>query len=120
VGGSATLRTQEAELFKRRQAEITHKRNFLILGIVLTVPIVILSMFFINRFPGESFLLLALTTPVWAVVGWEFHRGAIRNLRHGSANMDTLVSLGSTVAYLMSIVATFFPQVVGSITFYYT
>ncbi len=120
VSVSATLLTQEAELFKRRQAEITHKRNLLILGIALTVPIVILSMFFINRFPGESFLLLALTTPVWAVVGWEFHRGAIRNLRHGSANMDTLVSLGSTVAYLMSIVATFFPQVVGSITFYDT
>jgi Cu+-exporting ATPase len=111
---------QEDELDKRKQAEITRKRNLLILGIVLTLPVVILSMFFLNRFPGENYLLLALTTPVWAVVGWEFHRGAIKTLRHGSANMDTLISLGSTAAYIMSVVATFFPQVVGSITFYDT
>src|SRR6266536_3072915 len=112
--------TQEDELSRRRQAEIVRKRNLLILGIVLTLPVVILSMFFLNRFPGENYLLLALTTPVWAIVGWEFHRGAVKTLRHGSANMDTLVSLGSTAAYLLSVVATFFPQVVGPITFYDT
>jgi Cu+-exporting ATPase len=111
---------QEDELSKRRQAEIIRKRNLLILGIVLTVPVVILSMFFFNRFPAENYLLLALTTPVWAIVGWEFHRGAIKTLRHGSANMDTLISLGSTAAYLLSVVATFFPQVVGPVTFYDT
>jgi len=111
---------QEDEQSKRRRAEITHKRNLLILGIVLTLPVVILSMFFLNRFPGENFLLLVLTTPVWAVVGWDFHRGAIKTLRHGSANMDTLISVGSTAAYVMSVVATFFPLVVGAVTFYDT
>src|SRR6266704_72801 len=111
---------QEDELSRRRQAEIIRKRNLLILGIGLTVPVVILSMFFMNRFPGENYLLLVLTTPVWAIVGWEFHRGAIRSLRHGSANMDTLVSLGSTAAYILSVVATFFPQLVGPVTFYDT
>ena len=111
---------QEDELSKRRQAEIIRKRNLLILGIVLTMPIVILSMFFMNCFPGENYLLLVLTTPVWAVVGWEFHRGAINSLRHGSANMDTLVSLGSTAAYILSVLATFFPQVIGPVTFYDT
>jgi len=111
---------QEDEQSKRRQAEIRHKRNLLILGIVLTLPVVILNMFFMNRFPGENYLLLALTTPVWAIVGWEFHRGAIKTLRHSSANMDTLISLGSTAAYIMSVVATFFPRLVGDITFYDT
>jgi P-type Cu+ transporter len=111
---------QEDKLSRRRQAEIIRKRNLLILGIVLTVPVVILNMFFMNRFPGENYLLLILTTPVWAVVGWEFHRGAIKTLRHGSANMDTLVSLGSTAAYILSVIATFFPQVVGPVTFYDT
>ncbi len=111
---------QEDEISRRRQAEIVRKRNLLILGIVLTIPVVILNMFFMNRFPGENYLLLVLTTPVWAIVGWEFHRGALKTLRHGSANMDTLVSLGSTAAYIMSVVATFFPQIVGSVTFYDT
>src|SRR2546423_5061398 len=83
-GTPASAMQQEDEQSKRRQAEIRHKRNLLILGIVLTIPVVILNMFFMNRFPGENFLLLALTTPIWAVVGWEFHRGAIKTARHGS------------------------------------
>lgn len=108
------------EQSKRRQAEVLRKRNLLILGGVLTLPVVLLSMFFMDRFSGENYLLLALTTPVWAIVGWEFHRSAIKRLRHGSANMDTLISLGSTAAYVLSVVATFFPQMVGSLTFYDT
>jgi Cu+-exporting ATPase len=118
--GSAGTTEQEDEPGRRKRVEITRKRNLLILGIVLTLPVVILSMFFMNRFPGENYLLLALATPVWAIVGWEFHRSALKRLRHGGANMDTLISVGSTAAFVMSVVATFFPQAVGSTTFYDT
>jgi Cu+-exporting ATPase len=118
VGAAGMDREDERSL--RRQKELVRKRTLLILGIVLALPVVILSMFFMNSFPGENYLLLVLTTPIWAIVGWEFHRGALKTLRHGSATMDTLVSLGSTAAYLMSVVATFFPQVVGMTTFYDT
>src|SRR6266700_3836608 len=111
---------QEDEQSKRKKAEIIRKRNLMILGIVLTLPVAILNMFFMNAFPGENYLLLALTTPVWAIVGWEFHRGALKTLRHGSANMDTLISVGSTAAYVMSVIATFFPRVFGAVTFYDT
>src|SRR3989440_2862883 len=117
---SAGSLLQQDEQSRRKWAEIARKRHLLTLGIVLSLPVVILSMFFMNWFPGENYLLLVLTTPVWAAVGWEFHRGAIKTLRHGSANMDTLISVGSTAAYVMSVVATFFPQVVGGITFYDT
>lgn len=117
---AATAQAQVEQQSKRRQEEIVHKRNLLILGIALTIPIAVLNMLFMNRFPGENYLLLILTMPVWALVGWEFHRGALKSLRHGNANMDTLVSLGSTAAYLMSVVATFFPRVVGAMTFYDT
>ncbi len=111
---------QEDEWNSRKAAEIVRKRNLLMLAIALSIPVVILGMFFMNRFTGENVLLLVLTTPIWAVVGWEFHRGAIKTLRHASANMDTLVSLGSTAAYILSVMATFFPRVVGGITFYDT
>jgi Cu+-exporting ATPase len=120
---AAMEQTREAQLDERNQrkeAAVTRKRNLLILGIALTLPVAILSMFFMNRFPGENIVLLVLTTPVWAVVGWEFHRSALKNLRHLSANMDTLVSVGSTAAYLLSVVATIFPRVVGGATFYDT
>jgi len=63
---------REDEQSKRRRRELTRKRTLLMLGIVLTVPVVILSMFFMNRFPGENALLLVLTTPIWAIIGWEF------------------------------------------------
>ncbi len=111
---------REDEQSKRRRTELLRKRTLLILGIILTMPVVILSMFFMNRFPGENALLLVLTTPIWAIVGWEFHRGALKTLRHGSANMDTLISLGSMAAYGMSVLATLFPHVVSSVTFYDT
>ena len=115
---SATpARDPEAE---RRQREVRRRRDTLLVGIALTLPVVILSMFFMDRFPGENLLLLALTAPVWGYVGWEFHRTAWRVLRHFGANMDVLISLGSTAAFLMSVVATFFPAVVGSATFYDT
>ncbi len=112
--------SQEEERNQRKQAEVIRKRNLLILSITLTLPIVVMSMFFMNSFPGENLLLLLLTTPVWAIVGWEFHRTALKTLRHAGANMDTLVSVGSTAAYGMSVVATFFPHIVGGTTFYDT
>jgi Cu+-exporting ATPase len=77
-------------------------------------------MFFMDRFPGENALLLILTAPVWLLVGWDFHRGALNMLRHGGANMDTLVSLGSTASFALSVMATFFPMLVGGMTFYDT
>jgi Cu+-exporting ATPase len=66
----ASSPVQEDEQSERKRKEIARKRNLLLLGIALTLPVVILSMFFMNRFPGENLLLLALTTLVWAVVGW--------------------------------------------------
>jgi Cu+-exporting ATPase len=116
----AAPRSEEDERSQRKQRELVRKRQRLILGSALALPIMILSMFLMNRFPGENLLLLVLTTPVWTLVGWEFHQGALKALRHGSANMDTLVSIGSTAAYVLSVVATFFPGVVGMITFYDT
>jgi Cu+-exporting ATPase len=49
------------------------------------------------------FWQLALATPVQLVAGWRFHVGAAKALSHGSANMDVLVSLGTSVAYLFSL-----------------
>jgi Cu+-exporting ATPase len=107
-------------LAERRAREMAHRRATLLLGVALSLPVVLLSMFFMDRFPGENWLLLALTVPVWGYVGWEFHHTAWRVLRHGGANMDLLVSLGSTAAFLLSVVATVAPQVVGAVTFYDT
>ena len=61
---------------------------------------------------------LALAAPVFGWVGWNFHRGALRAVRHGSANMDTLVSLGATVAFVYSVAVTLFPPNHPTMTYY--
>jgi P-type Cu+ transporter len=110
--------SQQDEHSQHSDANTHHRHNTLIFAFLLTIPIVILSMFFMNRFPGENFLLLLLTTPVWLWIGRDFHRNALRALRHGSANMDTLVSLGSSASYLLSVAATIFPHVISTMTTY--
>jgi Cu+-exporting ATPase len=103
-----------------RALELQRKQRLLVMSGVLVLPVLVLSMVVPRAFPGESVLLLLLTTPIWAIVGWEFHRRALTLLRHGGVNMDTLISLGSTLAYSISVVATFFPRFVGAMTFYDT
>jgi len=54
-------------------------------------------------FMGSQYLVWALATPVFFYVAFPFHSAAIKNLRHRDATMDTLVSLGSSVAYFYSV-----------------
>jgi Cu+-exporting ATPase len=72
---------------------------------VLTVPVALIAMVPPFGFDGWEWVALALTTPVWAWAGWPFHRAALANARHGAATMDTLISLGTTAAYVWSVVA---------------
>jgi len=93
----------------RRARALARRRTTLLSGAALCAVILILAMAPpLVMFPTaqtHNYLLALLTLPVWAIVGWSFHRGALINLRHGAANMDTLVSLGSTVAFVYSVVA---------------
>jgi P-type Cu+ transporter len=71
----------------------------LALAVVLTVPVVLLAMIPSLRFSGWEGAALALSIPVVFVAGIGFHRSALRSARHGSAGMDTLISLGTVVAW---------------------
>jgi Cu+-exporting ATPase len=71
----------------------------------LTIPVALIAMVPPLGFDGWEWVALALTTPVWAWAGWPFHRAALKGLRHGTATMDTLISLGTTAAYVWSLVA---------------
>jgi Cu+-exporting ATPase len=80
-------------------------RPRLIGSAALAIPVVILSMVMPWQFSGWQWLVLALTTPIVLWGGYPFHRAALINARHGSSTMDTLVSLGTSAAYLWSLVA---------------
>ena len=105
MGGEA----EDAEA-KARQHEIDQQRRLLMVGLLFTVPLFLFAM-------GRDFGLLgmwshsawanwlmgALAAPVQFYVGWQYYLGAYKALRNRSANMDVLIAMGSSVAYVYSI-----------------
>ncbi|MHC9548529.1 heavy metal translocating P-type ATPase [Corynebacterium diphtheriae] len=94
---SDTARDHHAEELKTR----------LIYSAILALPVFLMSMFGQLQFNNWQWLAFALTSPVYFWGGWPFHRATLRNLRHGSFTMDTLISLGTSAAYLWSVWALF-------------
>lgn len=113
---SDLARTAESDArdLAARAAQDHRLRRKVVVGIVLSVPVLIGSMHEI--FPwapawlANPWLLWALTTPVQFWVGSEFHAGLLRDLRHRSASMDTLVSIGTSAAYAFSAAITLWPH----------
>ncbi len=87
----------------RRAAAERRSRVRLVVAIVSTLAVVGVGM--APGFAGQPWVALALALPAWGYAGWPFHRGALAALRRGNSNMDTLVSLGSSAAYLYSVYA---------------
>jgi P-type Cu+ transporter len=104
-GGSVAERRQ-AEQQREARDTATERRDLylLILSAALTLPLLVpmLAMPFGLHLRINPWLELALATPVQFVVGARFYRGAWKALRAGSGNMDLLVALGTSAAYLFS------------------
>jgi P-type Cu+ transporter len=111
-----TVRTVESDQSARaaRAAEDRQLRLKVCVGAALSLPVLIGSMHEIFSWApawlANPWLLWALTTPVQFWVGWQFHAGFIRELRHRSASMDTLVSLGTNAAYFFSVALILWPH----------
>ena len=78
-------------------------------AIVLALPVAVIGMFFMHT-PYADLISWALSTPVVLWLGRDFHRNAWRQLRHGTANMDTLVSNSTLIAYVFSLFNMLFPE----------
>ena len=92
-----------------RATELNKQKNLLILGLCCSVPLIVYSMLRDFRVVGFNFdhvAMLFLATIVQFVVGRQFYIGAYKSLRYGSANMDVLIVLGSSVAYFSSLFVT--------------
>jgi Cu+-exporting ATPase len=97
----------EAAEAEQREAGLRGRNGLLVLGLVLTVPLVVMSMardFLPAGIPHQNAVMLVLATLVQFTTGLPFYRGAWRSLRQGAANMDLLVALGSSAAYCSSLV----------------
>ncbi|HEY8466883.1 MAG TPA: heavy metal translocating P-type ATPase [Solirubrobacterales bacterium] len=111
AGYSATLPRTEREDADagedEGERELRSLRLRLLVSAALSLPILLIAMIPPLQFEYWQWLSLQLATPVVLWGGWPFHVAAWRKLRHGTASMDTLVSMGTLAAYIWSVVALF-------------
>ena len=107
-----------------RASELKAQRRYFAVGLAFTVPLFVLSMsrdFALlgpwSQAPSVGWLFLALASPVQFYTGFGFYVGGYRSLRAGSANMDVLVALGSSVAYFYSLAVLILPDLSGHLYF---
>jgi Cu+-exporting ATPase len=88
--------------------EIKNVRNRFIFAVVFGVIIMVLG--WLPDFSGRPYVLWALATPVQFWAGWRFYRGFWGALKHRTADMNTLIAVGTSAAYFYSAVAVLFPS----------
>ena len=76
---------------------------------VLSIPLALLGMVFMHT-PGGNWIMMALALVIMIVFGRSFYVNGVRHALHGSANMDTLVALSTSIAFLFSFFNTVYPQ----------
>lgn len=104
----------DAEDPSEAQQELQQKhyqdiKNRTLWSAILTLPVFILGMFYMQWIPGR-WISLVLTMPILFWFGRSFFVNAFKQARHGKANMDTLVALSTGIAFLFSVFNTFFPE----------
>src|SRR5688572_22717452 len=109
LGGDA----EDAEA-KAREHEVSEQRRLLIIGLIFTIPLFIFSMArdfgLLGMWSHEEWVhyaMMAFATPVQFYVGWQYYVSSFKALRNGSANMDVLIAMGSSVAYFYSVLIVF-------------
>jgi Cu2+-exporting ATPase len=111
VGYDLILESENQEEHKE-EAQINYYESLkkrTLWSIALSLPVFVLSMFF-SAWPYTPWISLSLSIPVLFYFGAAFYQRAWKQLKHGRANMDTLVALSTGIAFLFSLSATFFAQ----------
>ncbi|MFI5424637.1 MAG: heavy metal translocating P-type ATPase [Nitrososphaerales archaeon] len=107
--------------FKEPEKELKKLKIHVAVSIALTIPIIFLSL--PHMFPGQfgnllpmelmhisSYIMLALAIPVQFWVGWRFYRGLWDGIKAKASNMDTLIAIGTSAAFLYSATVTLVPN----------
>ncbi|MEV0115628.1 heavy metal translocating P-type ATPase [Streptomyces sp. NPDC050844] len=102
--------TEQGPVDEKQQAdeELRPLRQRLTAAVLLSVPVIAMAMVPALQFEYWQWLSLTLAAPVVTYAAWPFHKAAFTNARHGAATMDTLISVGTSAAFLWSLWALFF------------
>jgi Cu+-exporting ATPase len=106
--------------FTQPEKELRKLKMYVAISIALTIPLVIFSL--PHMFPAQfgtlfsmdimhysNYIMLALATPLQFWIGWRFYRGLWDGIKAKASNMDTLIAIGTTAAYLYSAIVTIVP-----------
>jgi Cu+-exporting ATPase len=107
--------------FTQPEKELRKLKMYVAISIALTIPLVIFSL--PHMFPAQfgalfsmdimhysNYIMLALATPLQFWIGWRFYRGLWDGIKAKASNMDTLIAIGTTAAYLYSAIVTVAPE----------
>ncbi|AKD56117.1 heavy metal translocating P-type ATPase [Spirosoma radiotolerans] len=115
MGYDIVIETEESGPDARQVQEDANQKRFqrlkqrTIWAVILSLPIVVIGMFFMS-FPNGNYIMMALAAPVVFGLGRPFFANAWKQARHGKANMDTLVALSTGIAFLFSAFNTLYPE----------
>lgn len=115
IGYKAVIADEDNFLHLREKLdkrELTSLRIDLVLSLILTLPVTVLNMFFSHRFFWINYILFVLTLPVLVWSGRRFFIGFWKMLKHFSADMNSLVAVGTSVSFIFSALVSFFPELV--------
>ncbi|TKC09298.1 heavy metal translocating P-type ATPase [Pedobacter frigoris] len=104
----------DAEKGDEKQKEVQENnykslKNRILAAAILTVPVVVIGMFFMDM-PYGNYIMMLLTAPVVFYFGKNFFINAFKQAKHQKANMDTLVALSTGIAFIFSLFNTFYPE----------
>ncbi len=96
--------------FLAPEKELGKLKKHVIIGAILTVPIILLTYASVLPNMINNYVLFALATPVQFWIGWRFYTGTRDALKHRVANMDVLIAMGTTAAWAYSTIVAFAPN----------
>ncbi|WP_455368699.1 heavy metal translocating P-type ATPase [[Eubacterium] cellulosolvens] len=97
--------------FEAPEVELRNLKRLVVFSLALSIPTFVFSFFPILPLIPNNILLFLLATPVQFIVGWRFYKGAIDALKKFTANMDTLIAVGTSAAWIYSTIVTFVPSI---------
>lgn len=101
----------QAEREAKEHNNLNLLKRKLLISAAFSLPVFVLSMFFHHAFASENIIMFILSLPVVLYAGSGFYTTAFRQMKHGMANMDTLVAMGTGTAFVYSVFNTFFADI---------
>lgn len=114
IGYELLIDIKEGEFEAQEEDKLKKARAKMWLAVMLALPVFVLGMFFMNAGKWTHYVSMVLTLAVMAFPGRMFYVNAVKRIRFGQTNMDTLVALSTAIAFIYSVLNTVYPQLIES------